>query len=98
MFTGKDRELNLHLVSPSNKHYGWYGDKTGYSGQGSNPEEFDIPAPEIGTWRVSVQGTKGSGEVMNFEIESAIPVPSAPTKLAAVRPAVAAPRRSAIRP
>jgi murein DD-endopeptidase MepM/ murein hydrolase activator NlpD len=74
-FTGKDRELNLHLVSPSNKHYGWYGDKTGYSGQGTNPEEFDIPAPEPGTWRVSVQGTKGTGEVMNFEIESATPTP-----------------------
>lgn len=72
-FTGAGRELNLHLVSPSNKHYGWYGDKTGYSGQGSNPEEFDIPAPEAGTWRVSVQGTKGTGEVMNFDIESAMP-------------------------
>lgn len=85
-FTGKDRELNLHLVSPSNKHYGWYGDKTGYSGQGSNPEEFDIPNPEIGTWRVSVQGTKGTGEVMNFEIESAMPVPRSNTKLASSRP------------
>ncbi|HEY3742822.1 MAG TPA: peptidoglycan DD-metalloendopeptidase family protein [Bryobacteraceae bacterium] len=74
-YTGKGRELNLHLVSPSNKHYGWYGDKTGYTGQGSNPEEFDIPTPEIGTWRVSVQGTKGTGEVMDFAIESATPTP-----------------------
>ena len=99
-FTGKDRELNLHLVSPSNKHYGWYGDKTGYSGQGTNPEEFDIPAPETGTWRVSVQGTKGSGQTMDFEIESAMPVPQTPTKLtAAHRPAVAAaPKRSLLRP
>jgi hypothetical protein len=79
-FTGKDRELNLHLVSPSNKHYGWYGDKTGYSGQGTNPEEFDIPAPEAGTWRISVQGTKGTGEVMKFEVDSDMPLPS--TKLA----------------
>jgi len=74
-FSGADRELNLHLVSPSNKHYGWYGDKTGYSGQGTNPEEFDIPAPESGTWRLSVQGTKGTGEVMKFEIETAMPAP-----------------------
>jgi len=70
-----DRQLNLHLVSPSNKHYGWYGDTTGYSGQGTNPEEFDIPSPEEGTWRVSVQGTKGTGEAMSFDIESAMPVP-----------------------
>jgi murein DD-endopeptidase MepM/ murein hydrolase activator NlpD len=96
-FTGKGRELNLHLVSPSNKHYGWYGDKTGYSGQGTNPEEFDIPAPETGTWRISVQGTKGEGEAMGFEIESAMPVP-APTKLAVVRKPAPPPRRSAIRP
>ena len=85
-FTGKDRELNLHLVSPGNKHYGWYGDTTGYSGQGTNPEEFDIPSPEAGTWRVSVQGTKGTGEIMNFDVESATPVPrvaSARRKLAA---------------
>ena len=74
-FAAKDRELNLHLVSPSNKHYGWYGDKTGYSGQGTNPEEFDIPAPESGTWRISVQGTKGTGEITEFEVETAMPAP-----------------------
>ena len=90
LFAGKDRELNLHLVSPSNKHYGWYGDKTGYSGQGSNPEEFDIPSPEVGTWRVSVQGTKGSGEVMSFEIESAMPLYRPATRIASSRPGVPA--------
>ena len=83
-FVGKDRELNLHLVSPSNKHYGWYGDKTGYSGQGSNPEEFDIPSPESGLWRVSVQGTKGTAETMSFDIESATPMPVA-TRIASSR-------------
>ena len=88
-FSGKDRELNLHLVSPSNRHYGWYGDKTGYSGQGSNPEEFDIPTPEVGAWRVSVQGTKGTGEAINFEIESAMPLPAKPTTgIASSRPGV----------
>ena len=74
--------MNLHLVSPSGKHCGWYGDKTGYSGQGSNPEEFDIPSPEVGTWRVSVQGTKGTGEVMEFELESQSPLPKPATRLA----------------
>ena len=80
-FAGQGRELNLHLVSPSGKHYGWYGDKTGYSGQGSNPEEFDLPSPEVGTWRVSVQGTKGTGEVMEFELESQSPLPKPATRL-----------------
>ena len=94
-YSGKDRELNLHLVSPSNQHYGWYGNKTGYSGQGSNPEEFDIPSPESGTWRVSVQGTKGSGEVMEFQIESAM---AAPQIAANRRAAPVSPRRAGGRP
>ena len=94
-YSGKDRELNLHLVSPSNQHYGWYGNKTGYSGQGSNPEEFDIPSPESGTWRVSVQGTRGSGEVMEFQIESAM---AAPQIAANRRAAPVSPRRAGGRP
>lgn len=77
-FSGDDRELNLHLVSPTNHHYGWYGDTTGYSGRGHNPEEFDIPSPEPGTWRVSVQGTKGTNESMSFELETAMPLPARP--------------------
>ena len=70
---GADREINLHLVSPSGKHYGWYGNTTGYSGQGSHPEEFNLGSPEVGIWRVSVQGTKGTGEAIPFEIETASP-------------------------
>jgi murein DD-endopeptidase MepM/ murein hydrolase activator NlpD len=73
IWQGPDREINLHLVSPSGRHYGWYGNTTGYSGQGSHPEEFNIAVPEAGIWRVSVQGTKGTGEAISFDVESAAP-------------------------
>lgn len=67
---GPGREMDLHLVSPSGKHYGWYGATEGYSGQTSNPEEFHIADPEPGRWRVSVQGTRGMGEAMPFRVET----------------------------
>ncbi len=67
---GTGRDMDLHLVSPSGKHYGWYGATDGYSGQQSAPEEFHIANPEPGRWRVSVQGTKGTGEAMPFRVES----------------------------
>ncbi len=69
---GAGREMDLHLVSPSGKHYGWYGQTDGYSGQASNPEEYHIANPEQGRWRVSVQGTRGTGEQMGFQIESGL--------------------------
>lgn len=67
---GKDRGLDLHLISPSGKHYGWYGLTEGYSGRESNPQSFRLPTPEPGPWRVSVQGIKGTGELMDFRVES----------------------------
>jgi murein DD-endopeptidase MepM/ murein hydrolase activator NlpD len=64
-----DRDLDLHLVSPSGRHYGSYGDRTGYSASVEAPEEvFQIPNPEPGTWRVSVQGMRGNGESMPFRV------------------------------
>lgn len=64
-----DRDLDLHLVSPSGRHYGSYGDRTGYTASTEAPEEgFEIPNPEPGTWRVSVQGMRGNGESMPFRI------------------------------
>jgi murein DD-endopeptidase MepM/ murein hydrolase activator NlpD len=67
-----DADLDLHLVSPSGRHYGWYGEVTGYSGQDGNPEQFEIPNPEPGQWRVSVQGRRGAGPdgLIHFRLET----------------------------
>jgi murein DD-endopeptidase MepM/ murein hydrolase activator NlpD len=62
-------DLDLHLVSPSGRHYGWYGETTGYSGSKVNPEEFRVPNPEPGLWRISVQAVRGSGAV-DFHLET----------------------------
>jgi len=67
-WSGADNDLDLHLVSPSGRHYGWYGDTTGYSGNGANPEEFRLMRPEPGPWRVSVQGMRSAGAPIAFEL------------------------------
>ncbi len=64
-----EADLDLHLMSPSGKHYGWYGITNGYSGSGVNPESFHVPAPETGIWRVSVQASKGVGEI-EFSVDA----------------------------
>ena len=66
---GANDALDLHLVSPSGRHYGWYGDTTGYSGSNTNPQEFRVPQPETGIWRISVQGMRGSGAI-DFGVET----------------------------
>ena len=66
---GANDGLDLHLVSPSGRHYGWYGDTTGYSGSNTNPQEFRVPQPETGMWRISVQGMRGSGAI-DFGVET----------------------------
>jgi murein DD-endopeptidase MepM/ murein hydrolase activator NlpD len=60
--------LDLHLMSPSGRHYAAYADTTGYSGD-SNPKSFRVPNPEDGLWRISVQGIRGSGPI-NFGVET----------------------------
>ncbi len=67
---GADRDLDLHLVSPSGKHYGWYGETAGYSGKKTNPEQFHIVNPESGQWRVSVEGIQGDARPIEFRIAS----------------------------
>jgi len=66
---GTNDVLDLHLVSPSGRHYGWYGDTTGYSGSKTNPQEFHLPNPEAGLWRISVEGVRGSGPIL-FGVET----------------------------
>ncbi len=68
-----DADLDLHLVSPSGKHYGWYGSTEGYSGQDGQPERFEIPNPEPGQWRVSVQGKRSAGGQVPFRVETYTP-------------------------
>lgn len=74
-----DRDLDLHLMSPSGRHYGSYGDRTGYEASGPNEEAFRITDPEPGLWRVSVQGMRGDGAAMPFRIHRSVtaPVPKA---------------------
>ena len=59
-WTGAPGDLDLHLMSPSGRHYAAYADTTGYSGD-TNPKTFRVPNPEPGLWRISVKGCAGSG-------------------------------------
>ncbi len=74
-WAGVNDALDLHLVSPSGRHYGWYGDTTGYSGSKTNPQEFRLAQPETGTWRISVEGVRGSGPI-EFGVETSGRKPS----------------------
>jgi murein DD-endopeptidase MepM/ murein hydrolase activator NlpD len=69
-WTGSNSDLDLHLVSPSGRHYGWYGDTTGFSGARTNPQEFRVPRPEAGVWRVSVQAVRGGPEPIEFGVST----------------------------
>ncbi|HYL74117.1 MAG TPA: peptidoglycan DD-metalloendopeptidase family protein [Bryobacteraceae bacterium] len=69
-WTGVNSDLDLHLVSPSGRHYGWYGDTAGYSGAKTNPQQFHVPKPEPGIWRISVQGVRGGPGPIDFAVET----------------------------
>ena len=64
---GNAYDLDLHLVSPSGRHFSPWDDTTGYA-PGSLGKAFRIPNPEPGIWRVSVQGTRGAGEAIPFRV------------------------------
>jgi murein DD-endopeptidase MepM/ murein hydrolase activator NlpD len=65
-WSGTPDDLDLHLMSPSGRHYAAYADTTGYSGN-TNPKSFRVPNPEAGLWRISVEGMRGSGPI-NFGV------------------------------
>jgi murein DD-endopeptidase MepM/ murein hydrolase activator NlpD len=67
-WAGSPADLDLHLMSPSGRHYAAYADTTGYSGE-TNPKAFRVPNPEVGLWRVSVEGMRGSGPI-NFAVST----------------------------
>ena len=64
---GSGYDLDLHLVSPSGRHFSPWDDTTGYA-PGSLGKAFRSPNPEPGIWRVSVQGTRGAGEAIPFRV------------------------------
>jgi uncharacterized protein YfaP (DUF2135 family) len=78
---GAGNDADLHLVSPSGKHYGWYGETNGYSGRTSNPEEIRISDPEPGTWRISVQAIRSDGAGLAFDVTATVEQP--PRRVAA---------------
>ena len=67
-WAGSPGDLDLHLMSPSGRHYAAYADTTGYSGE-TNPKSFRVPNPEPGLWRISVQGMRGSVPI-SFGVET----------------------------
>lgn len=64
---GASQDVELHLVSPSGRHFSPWDDTTGYA-PAALAKSFRIPNPEPGIWRVSVQGTRGSGEAIPFRV------------------------------
>jgi len=81
-WNGAPADLDLHLMSPSGRHYAAYADTTGYSGD-TNPKSFRLPDPEAGLWRVSVEGMRG--ETINFSVATSGAPPGSRTHLRASR-------------
>jgi uncharacterized protein YfaP (DUF2135 family) len=69
-WAGAGNNLDLHLMSPSGRHYGWYADTTGYSGPQTNPQQFRVPKPEPGVWRISVQAVRGGEGPIQFAVDT----------------------------
>jgi murein DD-endopeptidase MepM/ murein hydrolase activator NlpD len=55
----ESQKVDVYLTSPSGYQYG---------GPFQNPERLRVEQPETGPWRISVQGVKGTGEPIDFEV------------------------------
>jgi len=69
-WTDAASDVDLHLMSPTAEHFGWYGNTAGYSGQRSRPQRFRIPHPRPGIWRISVEGTRGGPGSVEFSVDT----------------------------
>lgn len=67
-----ERDFDLYLISPSGRQYSPHADRTGYATPSETEETFTIANPEQGVWQISVQGVKGSGELMDFWVSRGI--------------------------
>lgn len=63
------RDLDLHLISPTGKHYGPYYITEGFSAA-AGAEKISLTSPEAGFWRVSVRGMQGPPGEIPFELET----------------------------
>ncbi len=73
-WTGDGRDLDLELISPKGRRYGWYEDTRPLAAAPS-AEKFLLSSPEPGTWRIVVRGMKGGGERIPFAVETSVPQP-----------------------
>lgn len=78
---GKDRDLDLQLLSPQGQPY--------QATAGVNEAKLQLPAPEPGTWRLMVAGMKGSGEAIEFRVLAAAQVEEPPPVVKKTRKRVA---------
>ncbi len=63
-WANKDQQkVDVYLISPSGYQYG---------GPYENAERLRVERPESGNWRISVQGVKGNGEGIDFELRGAL--------------------------
>ncbi len=75
-----DAGLDLHLMSPSGHHYAWYADPTGYAAAPGASQQFRIPHPQPGTWRISVQAVRAGPGPVNFAITTSGTTASPPRR------------------
>jgi len=66
----RDADLDLHIVSPSGRHYSRYTEASGFSSPGTNPQRFGLPQPEPGLWRISIQAVKGGPSPIEFDLST----------------------------